>query len=190
MEISQNHTGSLDDRLAERLRSLRAKHDWSLDERAQRCGVSRATLSRLENAEVSPTASVLGRLCAAYSVPMSRLLAMVEKDFEPLVPAGEQPCWEDPETGFRRRKISPPAETLNAEVLECDLPPGTRLAYPDTPRPGLEHHLYMLSGHLTLSVDGQQHRLSKGDCMRYQLHGPSVFETSKSQSAKYILVMV
>ena len=57
--------GSIDKQIAQRLKSLRAERDWSLDELAKRSGVSRATLSRLENAEVSPTASVLGKLCAA-----------------------------------------------------------------------------------------------------------------------------
>jgi transcriptional regulator with XRE-family HTH domain len=39
-----------DRRLAERLRALRGERGWSLDELARRSGVSRATLSRLENA--------------------------------------------------------------------------------------------------------------------------------------------
>ena len=44
----------LDQRLAGRLKALRLARGWSLDELAGRAGVSRATLSRLENAEVSP----------------------------------------------------------------------------------------------------------------------------------------
>ena len=62
--------------------------------------MSRATLSRLENAEISPTASVLGKLCAAYGLPMSRLMMMVEADFPPLVTADEQPVWRDPAIDF------------------------------------------------------------------------------------------
>ena len=48
----------LDRRIAQRLKALRLARGWSLDELAGMAGVSRATLSRLENAEVSPTASV------------------------------------------------------------------------------------------------------------------------------------
>lgn len=54
----------LDARLARRLAELRTSRGWSLDALAARSGVSRATLSRLENAEVSPTAALLGKLCA------------------------------------------------------------------------------------------------------------------------------
>src|SRR5438034_5302546 len=109
----------MDGRLAERLRSLRAERGWSLDELAQRSNVSRATLSRLENAEVSPTASVLGKLCAAYGLTMSRLMHMVEDEFVPLVRRSAQSVWTDPTIGFRRRSVSPPAQGLAAEVLEC-----------------------------------------------------------------------
>src|SRR4051794_33060577 len=101
-----------DQRLAQRLRTLRAERIWSLDELASRSGVSRATLSRLENGDVSPTASVLGKLCAAYGLTMSRLMRMVEDDFIPLVRRADQPVWIDPETGFRRRSVSPPAQAL------------------------------------------------------------------------------
>ena len=74
----------LDQRLAGRLKALRTERGWPLDELASRAGISRATLSRLENAEVSPTASVLGKLCGAYGMTMSRLMRMVEDDFAPL----------------------------------------------------------------------------------------------------------
>src|SRR5206468_4086879 len=87
----------MDARLAERLRSLRAERGWSLDELAQRSAVSRATLSRLENAEVSPTANVLGKLTAAYGLTMSRLMLMMEDDFTPLTSAEAQPVWRDSE---------------------------------------------------------------------------------------------
>jgi transcriptional regulator with XRE-family HTH domain len=189
--MEQNLEGtSLDRRIARRLRSLRGERGWSLDELARRSDVSRATLSRLENAEVSATASVLGRLCAAYGLPMSRLMHMVEDDFAPLVPRNEQPVWTDPEIGFRRRSVSPPARPLAGEVLECALDPGTRITYDRPPRPGLEHHLLLIEGQLALSVDGQTHELRPGDCLRYQLHGPSAFATPEHAGARYILFVL
>ena len=102
--------------------------------------------------EVSPTASVLGKLCAAYGLTMSRLMHMVEDDFAPLVRRDAQPVWTDPSIGFRRRSVSPPAQTLAAEALECELDPGARIAYDAPPRPGLEHHLLLIEGQLEVAV--------------------------------------
>ncbi|MDO9307191.1 MAG: helix-turn-helix transcriptional regulator, partial [Mesorhizobium sp.] len=107
--------------IADRLKSLRSAQGWSLDELAAQSGVSRATLSRLENAEVSPTAQVLGRLCAAYGLTMTRLMGMVEDDFSPLIRTRSQPAWEDRSVGFVRRSLSPPSSALAGEVLECEL---------------------------------------------------------------------
>jgi transcriptional regulator with XRE-family HTH domain len=176
--------------IARRLKALRAEAGWSLDELAGRSGVSRATLSRLETAQVSPTTSVLGKLCAAYGLTLSRLMHMVEEGFVPLVRRAAQPVWRDDSVGFTRRSVSPPARTLSGEALECEIEPGMRIAYERPPRPGLEHHLVMLSGALTLTVDGKAHDLKAGDCLRYQLFGESAFETPPRVGAKYVLFMV
>jgi quercetin dioxygenase-like cupin family protein len=98
--------------------------------------------------------------------------------------------WTDPETGYCRRAISPPAPGLAGEVIEVELKPGTRIAYDRPPRTGLEHHLVMRDGALTLTVDGMVHRLSSGDCLRYKLHGESLFETPADSGAHYYLFMV
>lgn len=181
---------SIDRRIAERLKGLRAERGWSLDQLANRTSVSRATLSRLENGEVSPTASVLGKLCTAFGLTLSRLMHLVEGDFEPLVGRDAQPLWRDPESGFERRSVSPPSQTLAGEVLEGSLPQGARLAYEAPSRPGLEHHLVMLDGRLTVTIGGRDHALGPGDCLRYQLYGPSTFATPDDSGARYLLFMV
>jgi transcriptional regulator with XRE-family HTH domain len=190
MESTGSDDGTLDRLIAQRLKGLRAERGWSLDELARRAGVSRASLSRLENAEVSPTASVLGKLCTAHGLTMSRLMRLVEDDFTPLTRRDMQVVWTDPTVGFRRRQVSPPARPLAGEVLECELGPDARIAYDHPPQPGLEHHLLLIEGQLTVSVDGHTYELQPGDCLRYQLHGPSAFVTPERCGAKYIMFIV
>ncbi len=177
-------------RLADRLKELRQSRGWSLDQLAAQSGLSRATLSRLEKAEVSPSAESLGRLCAAHDLPVSRLLMMVEESFTPKVPFERQPEWQDPESGYTRRSVSPPAPGLSGEVLECHLPPGAVISYDMPPKQGQEHHLVLLDGALTLTVDETPHHLSAGDCLRYHLSGPTRFETGQARGARYILVLI
>lgn len=183
-------TNTLTPRLAERLKDLRQSRHWSLDQLAANSGVSRATLSRMEKAKVSPTAEALGKLCAAYGVPMSRLLMMVEDGFAALIPFADQSEWNDPATGFSRRSVSPPTHALSGEVLECHLPMDSRISYDAPPKPGLEHHLIMLDGALTLTLDDATHQLTAGDCLRYRLFGASTFATPTKRGARYMLVMV
>ena len=176
-------------RIAARLARLRGERGWSLDALADRTGISRATLSRLERGELSPTASMLGRLCTVFGWTLSRLMAEAETRAPHLIEAAAQAEWTDPESGYRRRMVSPPAPGLRGELIEVRLPAGATVTYDASPVPGLEHHLWMLEGSLTLEVDGTSFALRPGDCLRYVLHGPSRFATGR-RGARYAIAMV
>jgi transcriptional regulator with XRE-family HTH domain len=179
-----------DERLAARLAALRQQAGWSLEALAERSGISRATLSRIERAETSPTASLLGRLCTAYGRTMSRLLAEVEADPPSLLYRTDQPLWVDPETGFRRRSVSPPARGYAGEVLEGELPSGAVIGYDAPAVAGLEQHVLMLGGGLELTVEGQTHRLEAGDCLRFRLFGPTRFACPGPGPARYVIAVI
>ncbi|MEV6931167.1 helix-turn-helix domain-containing protein [Dactylosporangium sp. NPDC051485] len=180
----------LEARLARRLSELRQERGWSLDDLASRADVSRSTLSRLERGEISPTAALLGKLCVVYERPMSRLLAEVEPEPPQLVRAATQPVWRDRATGFTRRGVSPPHPGLRGEVIEATLEPGADIAYEEPPVPGLEHHLWVFDGALTLTVGGTASSLAPGDCLRYRLWGPSRFVNPGPAPVRYALLIV
>ena len=190
MEESETLQSTIDRRISQRLKDFRQDRGWSLDELAARSGVSRATLSRLENSAISPTTGMLSKLCAAYRMTMSRLMHMAEEDFPAQLQRAAQAVWTDPALNFKRRAVSPPSRTLVGEVIEGELGPGVRIAYDDAPKPGLEHHLLLLEGQLEITVGGQRYELKPGDCLRYQLFGPSAFATPKKASARYLIFMV
>lgn len=179
-----------DNTLAERLRALRVERGFSLESLAAASGVSRATLSRLENAEVSPTAQVLGKLCGAYGLTMSRLMLMVEGEGAAMLRAKDQPVWHDRKTGFIRRSISPPAQGFAGEVMQGELTPGACITYDKEPRAGIEHHFFMLEGALTFTGNGQRFDLQAGDSLRIKLQGPTSFAASPEAGAKYLIFIV
>ncbi|MGW2620873.1 helix-turn-helix domain-containing protein [Streptomyces sp. NPDC001500] len=180
----------VDARLAARLADLRAEHGWSLGELAQRTGVSRSTLSRAERAEISPTASLLNRLCHAYGRTMSRLLGEVEAEPAPLVRAGEQPVWEDRASGFVRRSVSPPHPALRGELVEGQLAVGADIAYDRPPVAGLEQHIWVLEGALDVTAETVERRLEAGDCLRLRVWGPTRFRCAGDARARYVLAVV
>ena len=177
-------------RIAERLSRLRAERGWSLDALSERTGISRATLSRLERCELSPTAAMLGTLCTVYGWTLSRLMVEAETRPPSLVPAAEQPEWKDPESGYRRRAVSAPAPGLRGELVEVHMPAGASVSFDASPVAGLEHHLWMLEGSLTLEVEGSVFRLRAGDCLRYVLTGPSRFRDAGKREARYVVAIV
>jgi transcriptional regulator with XRE-family HTH domain len=183
-------TDDIDRRIARQLGHLRAEQGWSLDGLADRSGISRATLSRLERGELSPSAAMLGRLCTVYGWTLSRLMAEAEGRPPTLVPAASQTEWTDPESGYTRRMVSPPAPGWRGELVEVRLPAGATVTFDTSPVPGLEHHLWMLQGSLSLTVEGATHTLGPGDCLRYALSGPSTFLALGRRGVHYLVAIV
>ncbi|WP_199243257.1 helix-turn-helix domain-containing protein [Vitiosangium sp. GDMCC 1.1324] len=179
----------MEDRLVQRLAALREERGMSLEALATASGISRATLSRLERGETSPTAALLGKLCSVYGMPMSRLIAEVEVQPAQLIRAAEQAEWKDPATGFRRRMVSPPAKGFRVELVEGRLPPGAVIDYEQPPVRGLEQHMWMLGGVLEYTVDGVRHRLQRGDCLRFHLFGATRFVCPGPAEAHYLIAI-
>ncbi|MFF4833420.1 helix-turn-helix domain-containing protein [Streptomyces sp. NPDC001315] len=180
----------VDVRLGARLAELRAERGWSLGELAERSGVSRSTLSRAERAEISPTASLLNRLCAVYGRTMSQLLSEVEAEPALLVRAAGQPVWEDRASGFVRRSVSPPHAGLRGELVEGRLAAGADIAYDRPPVPGLEQHIWVLEGALEVTAQDISHHLDTGDCLRLRVWGPTRFRCPGAVDARYVLAVV
>jgi len=180
----------VDARLGAHLAELRAERGWSLGELAERTGVSKSTLSRAERAEISPTASLLNRLCAAYGRTMSQLLSEVETEPPLLVRAAEQPVWEDRASGFVRRSVSPPHSGLRGELVEGRLAPGSDITYDRPPVPGLEQHIWVLEGALAMTAQDVEHRLDAGDCLRLRVWGPTRFRCAGPEPVRYVLAVV
>jgi transcriptional regulator with XRE-family HTH domain len=177
-------------RLADRLAELRVERGWSLEELASRSGISRSTLSRLERGQISPTAALLGKLCAVHERTMSRLLAEVESEPPQVVRAEAQAMWRDEESGFVRRSVSPPHPGLRGEVVEGTLRPGADISYDAPPVPGLEQHIWVLEGAVEITANGHTHTVEAGDCLRFRLWGASRFRCPGPGPVRYALLIV
>ncbi|MFJ9542705.1 helix-turn-helix domain-containing protein [Streptomyces sp. NPDC101225] len=180
----------VDARLGGRLAELRAERGWSLGELAERSGVSRSTLSRAERAEISPTASLLNRLCGVYGRTMSQLLSEVEAEPAQLVRAAGQQVWQDTASGFVRRSVSPPHAGLRGELVEGRLSAGADIAYDRPPVPGLEQHIWVLEGALAVTARDVEHHLATGDCLRLRVWGPTRFRCAGDEDVRYVLAVV
>jgi len=177
-------------RIAARLAALRGERGWTLEELAGRTEISRASLSRLERGELSPTAAMLTTLCAEFGWTLSRLMADAEGVASTIVRHDQQMTWKDPQTGYTRRLISPPTTQMKGELVEIVIPVGAVVSYEASPLPGLEHHLWILSGMLHLSIGHESHRLEPGDCFRYLLFGPSHFECEGNRPVRYLMSII
>jgi transcriptional regulator with XRE-family HTH domain len=182
---------ALEHRLAARLRDLRARRGLSLEALAAKSGVSRSAISLIERAESSPTASVLDRLAASLGVTLAALFADPQRaDASPVVRAGEQAAWRDPETGYTRRNLSPPAYASPIELAEVVLPQGARVAYDTGARAAaVDQQIWVLAGALEVSIGEARHVLAAGDCLAMRLDRPTAFRNPGDEPARYLVAL-
>ncbi len=182
---------SLDAHLAARLKALRLERGLTLDGLAERAGVSRSMISLVERGESSPTAAVLNRLATGLETSLAALFAEAPREeASPVARAADQPAWRDPETGYRRRALSPPGFPSPIELAEVVLPPGARVAYDAVPRAiGIHQQVWILEGRLELAVGGAVHDLSAGDCLAMRIAGPTAFRNPGDAPVRYLVAL-
>lgn len=179
---------AIDQGLAARLKSARQSRGWTLDAFAAASGVSRAMISKVERAEVSPTAATLGRLAAGLGVSLASLFSDGKAAGEPLTRAASQPVWTDPATGYVRRNVSPSG--AGVEIVDVLFPPGERVVFdnPWSARP-LSQQVWVLDGELDMTTGGVTHRLNTGDCLHMRLDTPTAFHNPTARPIRYAVII-
>jgi transcriptional regulator with XRE-family HTH domain len=182
----------LDGRIAARVLAERSSRGWSLEQLAERSGVSRAMISKIEREESSPTAAVLGRLSAAFGLTLSQLLARAEQGAVRLLNRGaEQERWRDPDTGFERRALTPPGSTAPLELVWGELPPKARVDYPASAFTFIEdQQIVVIAGRLTFTQGTQVYQLRTGDCLRLGPPADCRFENPGGLPCRYLVALL
>ena len=185
---------NVNERIARRVRELRASHGLSLDALASKSGVSRSMLSLIERGESSPTAVILEKLAAGLRVTLASLFDAPESAAKlpsgPVARRQDQIEWQDPASGYIRRNISPPAVPQPMQIVEVDFPPGARVAFETGVRDVRVHQqIWMLVGTMEITIGRERHRLQEGDCLAMQLDRPMMFHNPTRKSARYAVVI-
>jgi transcriptional regulator with XRE-family HTH domain len=175
-------------RIARRLRLERDSRGWSQADLAERSGVSKATISKIEREEMSPTAVILVRLAGAFDLTLAGLLLRAEDQAGRLSRAGDQPVWRDPGTGYLRRQVfSRPDHPL--EVVQIELPAGQRVVLPASSYAHIRQAIWVEAGDLVILEGGERHELAAGDCLGF---GPPCEVTLANETARsctYLVVL-
>ncbi|MBT4888653.1 MAG: helix-turn-helix transcriptional regulator [Rhodospirillales bacterium] len=64
--------------LGARIKSLRSMKGWTLDELSTRADIARSTISKIENAQMSPTFDVLQKLSKGFGIDLTQLVSNID----------------------------------------------------------------------------------------------------------------
>lgn len=191
----KDSTPNLNQRIASRVRDLRAAHRLSLDALAHKTGVSRSMISLIERGECSPTAVVLEKLASGLGVVLAALFDAPTQSSQsapsPLARRKDQPEWRDPASGYVRRNVSPSVASARIQIVEVSFPAGASVAFENGPNTRHVHQqVWMLGGTMEITVGKDKHRLGEGDCLAMQLNEPVLFHNPTRKAARYAVMTI
>lgn len=183
-------TATIDDRIARRVRTLRAQRRLSLDALAAKCTVSRSMISLIERGESSATAVVLEKIARGLGVSLATLFEDSATPASPLSRASDRMPWRDPQSGYLRTNISPDNFPSPLQIVAVELPAGAIVSYESGARPNDVHQqIWIRDGSIEVTIGKVTYRLSEDDCLAMQLNEPISFRNRTRKAARYVVVI-
>lgn len=179
---------SVEEVIANTIRSVRVAHGLSMAGFAARAGISEEVLTSLEEAKADPSLETLIQVSDALGVPLARL---VETEPEPVIkifPPERQPVlWRGPSGGTGTLLVgSDPRPAL--EMWRWQLEPGeTRYGAPHTP--GNREITYVDEGQLTLTIDGCRYVLEQGTAAVFVGDRPHSYANEADTPLRYTVAL-
>ncbi len=174
----------------ERVRVLRERASFTLDELSQRSGVSRAMLSKVERGEKSPTIGIATAIARALNTSLTFLTnGEEERRAVAVVKRRERHVFKDAETGFERHLLSPPIAGNSTELLYHMLPPGTSTGVLAPYPTGTEKHVVVVGGVLVVAIKEREITLETGDSLFFEADVEHAFENRSKRPCEYYLVV-
>lgn len=177
-DLPEAESGALERYLGNAIRELRQRHGLTIAEVADRAGISRGMLSKIENAQTATSLDSLHRLAQALGVSLSTLFRNydVPEGSAQLVKNGEG--MEVVRRGTKRGHTyhllaheQGPTKLFEPFLITIDSPDAT---FPVFEHPGTEF-LYMLEGRMEYRHGQHTYLLTPGDALSFRgevPHGP------------------
>ena len=160
-----------------RVRSRAREIGLSSAQLAKRVGLSRAMISKIENAQVSPSLATMSRLAEALEIPITSLFQGLDEERDALyTKAGGGPELGRPGTksGHRYQLLGSmrgPAKRMEPMLVTLS---SQSEVFPLYQHPGTEF-LHMLEGEMEYGYAGASYQMSPGDSLQFDgevAHGP------------------
>ena len=166
------------DQVGARLKQVRTQRGITLTNLAKATGISKSTLSRLENGQRRPTLELLLALSQAYGVPLDDLVGA-------------------PEVGDPRIRLKPGRVKGRTVIRLTRQPDGMqawKIVIPTSKvKPELRAHdgsewIYVLSGHLRVVLGDRDWVLGPGEVAEFDTQVPHWFGSTGSEPAEILSI--
>lgn len=175
--------------LGARIRTVRQQQRLTLDALAERSGVSRAMLSKIERGENNPTLVVVVKVALGLGISTSHLIGVEERRQVILVPKERRMVFRDEETGFERQLLFPSFEDNGIDFVRHVLPEGVTSGDMPAHQRGAEKYVVVEQGRLRVVLPGGAHLVDAGDALYFECDVAHRFENAGKGVCSYYLVI-
>lgn len=168
---------------------LRQQRRLTLDALAERSGVSRAMLSKIERGENNPTLVVAVKVALGLGITTSELIGVDERREAVMVPRDRRMIFKDGETGFERQLLFPSFEGSRMEFVRHVLPFGVSSGNMPAHQRGAEKYIVVDRGTLRVIVQAAEYLLHEGDALYFECDVTHRFENAGDETCSYYLVI-
>jgi transcriptional regulator with XRE-family HTH domain len=172
-----------------RLRELRLQQSLSLQQLAERAGVSAAAIHKIERNGMVPTITTLLKLADAFDRPVGYFVDEEADGAGPVAftPAPARGAAYSPHAGVVAQSISGSYARffLDGEVTTVEAGAGSGAGLSQNQG---EELLFMLDGTLAFQVDGIDYRLGAGDALHFRTDRPHRWENPGKTPARALWI--
>ncbi len=157
-------------RLGRILKAYREKTGRNQGAVASKAGISVSMLSQIERGMVAPSIETLMRVCSVLELDVSHLFRMIAGDENPVRIHRSGERLRNEADGVRYEQLM--TSTLGnwqTEMFLLEVAPGSGTTFRGGGHEGIEMG-YVLEGDATLTVDGADYAIGKGDSIHFRSH--------------------
>lgn len=171
-----------------RVRQVRQRRQWTLDELAAQAGVSRRMVVSVEQGTVNPSVGTLLRLSEALGIGLPELVEPPSQQPAILTRDGDGArLWSGAAGGSGVLVANATAPHVVA-LWDWTLTPGER--HDSDPHPaGTQELLQVRAGEVALEVSNQRYALAQGDAISFSGDEVHAYANSSSVIARFTLVV-
>ena len=187
--VQQTADDSIGHALCQRVRELRRKKGWTLEQTSAACGVSKSMLSEIERGRANPTLAVAYRIAQAFGMSIGEMIeSPLAASRIDVIRADDKSYQYRSDRHCRIRTLSPLHLEKSVEYYEIVLRPGGALK--SLPHfSGARELLTVQQGAVRVTSGEDHEQLAQGDSAHYPADQPHAIENIGNEEAVLYLVV-
>ncbi|MGY4689501.1 helix-turn-helix domain-containing protein [Salibacterium sp. K-3] len=173
--------------IGKKLREIRSRKGYSLDEAAERTGVSKPMLGQMERGVSNPTVGTLWKIADGLQVPFTTFVEM-ERPPAAQVRFNELETLEGEKGGFHVKPVFSKDSRTPFEVFYVDMDQG-RHYESEAHQEGVEEYIFILSGNVGVVAGADTFHLEQGDALRFEADQDHAYINEGQEQASFTMII-